>query len=185
MQGDRNDSSPAPNAPTKEIFEITAIPALADTCEFVYVYHMIGKMLLKSWLIAWCVLTLCLVPVASQAAELLMFERDGCVWCQRWDREVGQIYGKTDEARLLPLRRINIDKQSDAGIVLTSAVRYTPTFVVADQGREIGRITGFISDDAFWGLLGPFVTRLQSQRLTEHSQLGQPSTDTSNGTKTP
>lgn len=185
MHGDRNDSSPAPNAPTREIFEITAIPALADTCEFVYVYHMIGKTLLKSWLIAVCVLALCLVPVASQAAELLMFERDGCVWCQRWDRDVGQIYGKTDEARLLPLRRINIDKQSDAGIVLTSAVRYTPTFVVADQGREIGRMTGFISDDAFWGLLGTFVSRLQSQRRTEHSQLGQPSIDTPNGIQTP
>jgi thioredoxin-related protein len=146
---------------------------------------MIGKMLLKSWLIEICVLALCLVPVASQAAELLMFERDGCVWCQRWDRDVGQIYDKTDEAKLLPLRRINIDRQSDAGIALTSAVRYTPTFVVADKGREIGRLTGFISDDAFWGLLGPFVTRLQSQRLTEHSQLGQPSMDTWNGTKTP
>lgn len=146
---------------------------------------MIGKTLLKSWLNAVCVLALCLVPVASQAAELLMFERDGCVWCQRWDRDVGQIYGKTDEARLLPLRRINIDKQSDAGIVLTSAVRYTPTFVVADQGREIGRMTGFISDDAFWGLLGTFVSRLQSQRRTEHSQLGQPSIDTPNGIQTP
>lgn len=146
---------------------------------------MIGKMLLKSWLIAGCVLALCLVPVASKAAELLMFERDGCVWCQRWDRDVGPIYGKTDEARLLPLRRINIDKQADAGIVLTSAVRYTPTFVVADQGREIGRITGFISDDAFWGLLGTFVTQLQSQRRTDHSQLDQPSIDTPNGIQTP
>jgi thioredoxin-related protein len=146
---------------------------------------MIGKMLLKSWLIAGCVLALCLMPVASKAAELLMFERDGCVWCQRWDRDVGQIYDKTEEAKLLPLRRINIDRQSDAGIVLTSAVRYTPTFVVADQGREIGRMTGFISDDAFWGLLGTFVTRLQAQRRTEHSQLGQPSMDTWNGTKTP
>jgi thioredoxin-related protein len=146
---------------------------------------MIGKMLLKSWSIAGSVLALYLVPVASQAAELLMFERDGCVWCQRWDRDVGQIYGKTDEARLLPLRRIHIDKQSDAGIVLSSAVRYTPTFVIADQGREIGRITGFISDDAFWGLLGTFVTRLQSQRTTEHSQLGQTSIDTPNGIQTP
>jgi thioredoxin-related protein len=148
-------------------------------------YHMIGKLLLKSWLIRLCLLILFVVPVASQAAELLMFERDGCVWCQRWDRDVGQIYDKTDEARLLPLRRINIDKQSEAGITLASAVRYTPTFVVADDGREIGRITGFISDDAFWGLLGTFVTRLQSRRLTEHSQLGQPSFDNSNGTKTP
>jgi len=148
-------------------------------------YHMIAKLLMKSWLIQLCLLILSLVPVTSQAAELLMFERDGCVWCQRWNRDVGQIFDKTDEARLLPLRRIDIDRQSASGITLASAVRYTPTFVVADNGREIGRITGYISDDAFWGLLGTFVAKLESRSLTEHSSLGQASSGSSNGTLTP
>ena len=88
-----------------------------------------------------------------QAAELLIFERDGCVWCQRWHRDVGSSYGKTDEARVLPLRRVNIDTQATSRVRLVSPVRYTPTFVVVDDGREIGRITGYINDDAFWGLL--------------------------------
>lgn len=148
-------------------------------------YHMIAKLLLKSWLIQLCLLVMFLVPVTSQAAELLMFELDGCVWCQRWDRDVGPIFDKTEEAKLLPLRRINIDKQSASGVTLASAVRYTPTFVVVDNGREIGRITGFISDDAFWGLLGTLVAKLESRRLTEHSQLGQISFDNSNSTRTP
>ncbi|MDB5551090.1 MAG: hypothetical protein JWL86_1074, partial [Rhizobium sp.] len=38
-----------------------------------------------------------------------MFERGGCVWCARWNREIAPIYDKTDEARVLPLRRINMD----------------------------------------------------------------------------
>ena len=142
-------------------------------------------MLLKSWPVWLSVPILFLAPAASHAAELLMFERDGCVWCQRWDREVGQTYGKTEEARLLPLRRINIDRPSDAAIALTSAVRYTPTFVVVDEGREIGRITGYISDDAFWGLLGTFVSRLTPRSLPEHSQLGQLSSGKLDGTQTP
>jgi thioredoxin-related protein len=83
------------------------------------------------------------------------------------------------------LRRIDIDRQSASGITLASAVRYTPTFVVADNGREIGRITGYISDDAFWGLLGTFVAKLESRSLTEHSSLGQASSGSSNGTLTP
>lgn len=146
---------------------------------------MMARTLLKSWPLWLSVPILFLAPAASPAAELLMFERAGCVWCQRWDREVGQIYDRTEEARLLPLRRINIDRPTEAGIALSSAVRYTPTFVVADEGREIGRITGFVGDDAFWGLLGTLVGRLESRKLPEHSQLDQPSFGKRNGTQTP
>jgi thioredoxin-related protein len=99
-------------------------------------------------------------PAHMQASELLMFEREGCVWCQRWDRDVGSIYHKTAEAKLLPLRRINTESQAARDITLASPVRYTPTFVVVDNGREIGRITGYVSDDAFWGLLAALATRI-------------------------
>jgi len=29
---------------------------------------------------------------AAQAAELVMFRRDGCSWCAKWDREIGPIF---------------------------------------------------------------------------------------------
>lgn len=99
-------------------------------------------------------------PVATQASELLMFERDGCVWCQRWDREIGPVYDKTAEARVLPLRRINTGDHAAGGITLASPVRFTPTFVVVDNGREVGRITGYINDDAFWGLLAALASKI-------------------------
>lgn len=109
-------------------------------------------------------------PAKLQAAELLMFERDGCAWCQRWDREVGPVYGKTAEATVLPLRRVNTDSQPSGGISLASPVRYTPTFIVVDNGREVGRITGFINDDAFWGLLSALAARITSPvSLTERN----------------
>ena len=34
---------------------------------------------------------------AADALELVMFRRAGCPWCATWDREIGPIYGKTDE----------------------------------------------------------------------------------------
>jgi len=126
---------------------------------------MIAKMLLKFPLFRLSLLAAVLWPVTSDAAELLVFERDGCVWCQRWDRDVGSSYGKTAEAKVLPLRHVNIDRQATSSVALVAPVRYTPTFVVVDNGREIGRITGYINDDAFWGLLGTFVTRLETPRL--------------------
>jgi thioredoxin-related protein len=122
---------------------------------------MARQMLQKTSLLTLGLLAAALAwPAHMQASELLMFEREGCVWCQRWDREIGSIYHKTAEAKLLPLRRINTESQAARDITLASPVRYTPTFVVVDNGREIGRITGYVSDDAFWGLLAALATRI-------------------------
>ena len=126
-------------------------------------YHMVQQMLQKTSRLALAVLTAALVwPAHMQASELLMFERDGCVW----DREIGPVYDKTAEAKLLPLRRINTESQAARDIVLASPVHYTPTFVVVDNGREIGRITGYVNDDAFWGLLAALATRITPPGLS-------------------
>jgi hypothetical protein len=98
-------------------------------------------------------------PVA--AAELLMFEQPGCSWCRRFDAEIGPIYAKTDEGRQAPLRRVGLGADT-APVVLATPVRFTPTFVLVDDGREIGRITGYMSEEAFWGLLGGLTGRLAS-----------------------
>jgi thioredoxin-related protein len=91
-----------------------------------------------------------------------MFEQGGCVYCARWNRDVAPVYDKTTEAKVLPLRRIDIGQQSQAGVTLASPVLYTPTFVVVDNGKEIGRITGYISDDSFWGLLDSLAAKLET-----------------------
>jgi len=102
----------------------------------------------------------------ARAAELLMFERDGCVWCQRWNREIAPVYDKTDEAKVLPLRRINIDRDKAMGVTLESPVRFTPTFVVVDEGREVTRIVGYRNDESFWGLLGGMAAKLRNAGRT-------------------
>jgi len=89
-----------------------------------------------------------------------MFEQAGCVYCARWDRDVGSLYGKTPEAKSLPLRRVDIQNQKTSGVTLSSPVRYTPTFIVVDNGREVGRITGYSNDDSFWGLLAALAAKL-------------------------
>ncbi len=103
-------------------------------------------------------------PAGAFAAELVMFERAGCPWCQRWDREIGASYMQSEEAKKLPLRRVDVDTAATGGIALASPVRYTPTFVVVDDGREVGRITGYINDDSFWGLLSALAAKLRPAR---------------------
>ena len=85
----------------------------------------------------------------AQAAELMMFRRDGCSWCAKWDREIGPIYPKTEFNRRAPLRQVNLDHDSGADIV-HAPIHYTPTFVLAEGGQELGRIEGYPGDDFFW-----------------------------------
>ena len=99
---------------------------------------------------------------AAWSAELLMFERKGCVHCARWLAQVGPVYPRTDVAKRAPLRRVDLGEERPPEGV-KSPVRFTPTFVLMDQGREVGRIVGFIDDATFWGLLANLMARLDEQ----------------------
>lgn len=97
-----------------------------------------------------------------RGAELVMVERAGCVWCERWDRDVAPVYRKSDEGQRAPLRRVNLS-EGQPRLELKEPVRFTPTFVLVDQGREVGRITGYLDDAMFWGLLGVMLARLEDR----------------------
>jgi len=94
------------------------------------------------------------LPAHAFAAELVMFERAGCTWCARFDAEIAPVYAKTDEGRALPLRRVDRDKPLPDDLAAIDPGAFTPTFVVVNQGREIGRIRGYPGDAFFFGLLG-------------------------------
>jgi hypothetical protein len=90
-----------------------------------------------------------LMANTADAAELVMFRRDGCSWCAKWDREIGPIYPKTEFNLRAPLRQVNLDRDRDPPIV-HAPIRYTPTFVLVEDGKEAGRIEGYPGDEFFW-----------------------------------
>jgi hypothetical protein len=96
----------------------------------------------------------------AQAAELIMLERPGCTWCARWNREIAPIYPLTSEAGLAPLRRVDVTAPWPADLAEIAADRYTPTFIVVENGNEIARLRGYPGEDFFWPLLGEMLTRL-------------------------
>lgn len=118
------------------------------------------------WKAAIVGLALLVAPMASglsgglHAAELIMFEHAGCPWCQLWHREIGPVYPKTDEGKQAPLRRITLAPAMKLDFTLLEPVVATPTFVLVENGREIGRLTGYRDDDSFWGLLGVLLKQL-------------------------
>ena len=98
----------------------------------------------------------------ARAAELVMFQQAGCVWCEVFDREIAAVYDKTDEGARAPLRRVNIAAALPPDLAFIAVERLTPLFVLVENGREIGRIRGYPGEDHFWGLLGVLIKSLDS-----------------------
>jgi hypothetical protein len=98
----------------------------------------------------------------ARAAELIMFEQAGCVWCETFDREIAPIYPKTVEGQRAPLRRVNIDHTLPSDLAFLEMERLAPLFVLVEKGQEIGRIRGYPGEDHFWGLLGVLIRKLDA-----------------------
>ena len=113
-----------------------------------------------------------LAALPARAAELVMFEQAGCVWCAVFDRDIAPVYGKTEEGRRAPLRRLESGRPLPSDLSFIQTERLTPLFVLVDKGREIGRIRGYPGDDNFWGLLGALLKSLDTPGPAEgHTQL--------------
>ena len=91
--------------------------------------------------------------VPAAALELLMIDQEGCVYCEMWDEQIADIYPKTAEGRFAPLARIDISQLDDADVTFARPVNFTPTFVLIEDGRELGRIEGYPGEDFFWWML--------------------------------
>jgi len=104
-------------------------------------------------------IALLLAPPAH-AAELIMFDQKGCVWCEKFNREIAPAYAKTAEGRRAPLRRVDIGAPLPPDLTFVRRERFTPVFVLVDQGREFGRIRGYPGETFFWGLLANMIERL-------------------------
>ena len=99
----------------------------------------------------------------AQTVELVVFESAGCVWCIPWRRgEVGAVYARMPEGQRAPLRTVQGVDVLEEDFVLAKPVHFTPTFVVIENGRKIGRITGYHGDAAFWELLDHILEHAQS-----------------------
>jgi thioredoxin-related protein len=96
-------------------------------------------------------------PLPALAADLVMYTRGGCPFCVRFEREVGPIYPKTREGKMAPLHRVELQAGGFRDSSLKEPVVATPTFILMDDGHEVGRITGYLNEDMFWGLLGSLV----------------------------
>lgn len=93
-----------------------------------------------------------------------MFEELGCEWCITWNEEVGSQYKDTKIGKAVPLRRIMIDAPRTGTIKAIKNIRFTPTFVVIHEGKEVGRIVGYPGEAFFWGYLEDIVAKIDRRQ---------------------
>ncbi|AUH35361.1 SoxS protein [Paracoccus tegillarcae] len=83
----------------------------------------------------------------------MMVEERGCIYCARWDAEIGPGFAGSAEGRTAPLMRVDIDGPWPDGIVLASRPVLTPTFILLDKGVELDRIEGYVGAAYFYPVL--------------------------------
>jgi hypothetical protein len=84
---------------------------------------------------------------ANAPLRLIMVEEAGCRFCMKWNADVGTSYARSREGAAAPLLRVKRDALELAAF---APIVYTPTFIVAEGGKEIGRITGYPGENFFW-----------------------------------
>lgn len=100
----------------------------------------------------------------AHAAQLIMIEEAGCMWCERWNEEIGVVYDKTEEGKRAPLRRLDMHAPLPEDLKFLVKSGYTPTFVLVENGKEVGRIRGYPGEDFFWGLLQLLLKKLPPRK---------------------
>jgi len=93
------------------------------------------------------------LPGAAQANSglgLIMVDDPNCVYCRKWDAEVGRSYSRTPQGRFAPLVRVRRKSRELANL---NPVIYTPTFILVRRGEELSRMTGYPGAEAFYSEL--------------------------------
>jgi hypothetical protein len=92
--------------------------------------------------------------------RLLMIEQNGCPYCDKWHAEIGGIYPKTSQGRIAPLQTGDLYEPLPDGVDIDGPAVYTPTFILLNDGIEVGRVEGYPGDDFFWFLIDKLIAKL-------------------------
>jgi hypothetical protein len=86
--------------------------------------------------------------------RLIMVDDPNCVYCRRWDAEVGHAYPRSAEGERAPLVRV---RRGDPALAAFKPAIYTPTFILVGPQGEVGRIVGYPGQDFFWAELAELI----------------------------
>lgn len=96
----------------------------------------------------------------ARATELVVLEQPGCPWCRQFNAEIAQAWPNTPEGRIAPLRRVDITEPWPKDLADVQRERFTPSFILMHEGKEVGRLRGYVGDEFFWFRIGELIAKL-------------------------
>jgi thioredoxin-related protein len=82
--------------------------------------------------------------------ELLVVEVDNCIYCGIFRRDVAPTYQGSERSRTVPMRFVDINAPDVDRLSLTGPIDSVPTVLVVENGREVGRIAGYVGPEFFF-----------------------------------
>ena len=98
--------------------------------------------------------------VATSSLELIVFEVDGCDYCEVFRRDVLPQYKAAPVATRAPIRFVDINKVEIEKMSLRGSVTSVPTVVLMQDGREFDRITGYVGPSNFFHMIVYMLDRI-------------------------
>jgi thioredoxin-related protein len=91
--------------------------------------------------------------------ELIVFEVDGCIYCQDFRARVQPLYTASALGREAPLRYVNVSRSDETKMGLSGAITIAPTVVLMLNGQEVDRIVGYTGPSDFLKLVAHMMGR--------------------------
>ena len=120
-----------------------------------------GVSLMRALALAFIFALLGVAGAQARGPELIMFEQRGCEWCEVWMEEIAPVLPKTPEGKCAKFSRFDIHNPSSDLLKKIKPIIYTPTFVVLEDGKEVGRVLGYAGEDFFWFHLATQLKKLE------------------------
>ena len=115
--------------------------------------------LIKAFAFAFALTYAASLQTAAADSRLIMVTSDHCPSCQAWELNIGKVYDKSPYATSLPLTRVEIGSKMPGGVTFQKPVVGTPTFLIIQNGQEIGRQNGYHDAEMFWWWLSEYTAK--------------------------
>ncbi len=93
--------------------------------------------------------------------ELLVVEIENCIYCGIFRRDVAVTYKASERGRSVPMRFIDLNAPDVNRLSLNGPIDSVPTVLVVEDGREVGRIAGYVGPEIFFHSLNRILPPLE------------------------
>lgn len=98
-------------------------------------------------------------PIPASPYELVVFEADGCIYCENFRQDVLPLYKASKIGRDTPIRFVNVSRADETKMGLNGGITVAPTVVLMHQGQELDRIVGYTGPFNFMKLVAYMMGR--------------------------